>query len=137
MMRRLVLVSLVVTLCLTVSTGSMATVEWVVQNTLDLGETPVDVAVSADGVRIFVLTEEGNILIYSAYGKLEEEIATGEPADGISVSPRGDRLFLQHRQNKKVRVLSLNYIQQIDEQGSPVKGPPGARVSMVVFSDFQ
>jgi DNA-binding beta-propeller fold protein YncE len=128
---------LAATVSLSIIAGSDASVEWLVQKTLDLGETPLDVAVTADGARTFILTEEGNILIYSAGGELEEKVSIGEPADGIAVSPRGDRIFLSNRKNKAVKIVSLDFVQKIDETGSPIKGPAGAPVAVAVYSDFQ
>jgi hypothetical protein len=40
-------------------TNSFAVVEWNIQNTIKMDLPPVDVAVSADGKLIFVLTETG------------------------------------------------------------------------------
>lgn len=137
MLKRLMLVGLFALFGLGISVDSTASVEWLVQKTLDLGETPLDVASSADGLRTFVLTEGGNILIYSAQGKLEEKIATGEPADGIAVSPRGDQIFLKSRKKKEVKIITLDFVTQIDESGSPVKGPSDAPVAVAVYSDFQ
>ena len=43
-----------------------ASVEWDVEKTLQLKSEPIDVAVSPDGRRIFVLNDLGQILIYSS-----------------------------------------------------------------------
>ncbi len=40
-------------------TSSFAVVEWDIQKTIKMDKSPVDVAVSADGKLIFVLTETG------------------------------------------------------------------------------
>ena len=40
-------------------TTSLALVEWNIQKTIKIDKPPVDVAVSADGKKIFVLTETG------------------------------------------------------------------------------
>jgi hypothetical protein len=51
-------------------TGSVASgnVEWNVYRTLQLEATPIDVAVSPDGRRLFVLTDRGEVVIYSSTG---------------------------------------------------------------------
>lgn len=49
-------------------TAGAATVEWNIQNTLKTDAVPIDVAVSADGKSIFVLTDDGKILIYDSDG---------------------------------------------------------------------
>lgn len=40
-------------------TTSLALVEWNIQKTIKMDKPPVDVVVSADGKKIFVLTETG------------------------------------------------------------------------------
>ena len=55
--------------------SSPATVEWDVAGTLNLKEKARDAAMSLDGKWIFVLTEKGEILIYSSDGKLKDTIS--------------------------------------------------------------
>ena len=62
---------------------SPATVEWDVAGTLSLKEKPRDAAMSLNGKWIFVLTEKGEILIYSSDGKLEDTISVGK---GVEVN---------------------------------------------------
>lgn len=137
MIRRATPLVLILVLAVGVSSISRAEVEWVVEKTLAVGETPLDVVSSVDGQRTFVLTEGGTVLVYSAEGNLEDTILTGEAVDGIEVSPRGDRIYLLNRKSKAVKIVSLDFIRQIDEAGSPIKGPADAPVAVAVFSDFQ
>ena len=65
-------------------------VEWTVLKTLKLEAAPIDVAVSADGKRIFVLTDQGMINVYSADAKEEGRFDIGGHVDKIKVGPRGD-----------------------------------------------
>ncbi len=116
---------------------SLASVEWDVQRTLKLENSPVDVAVSVNGKWIFVLTDQGNILIYSADGTLKDKIAVGNHVDGIKAGPREDILFLTSRKNKTVQDITLDFIYDIDISDSPFKGPSHAPVVIVVFCDFQ
>ncbi len=137
MVKRLVPVLLAALLGLGFVAGAGASVEWLVTETLDLDAKPLDVATSADGLRTFVLTEGGNILIYSAEGQLEDKIATGGAFDGIALSPRGDQIYLQSGKDRVIKIVSLDFVQKIDETGSPVKGLPDAPVAVAVYSDFQ
>ena len=112
-------------------------VEWTIQKTLQLEAVPNDVAVSPDGRRIFVLTDQGEILIYSSAGKVEAKIDVGKHVDKIQMSPKGDVLILNSRKNKTVQVITLDFIQNINVSGSPFKGPEDASIVIAVFDDFQ
>ena len=114
-----------------------AKVEWRIENTLKTGQPPLDVAVSADGQSIFVLTSDGSVLIYDSQGKLEDTIKVGSHIDQIRVGPGGDQIFATSRQNQTVEVITLNFIREINVKGSPFKGPQDAPVVIAVFSDFQ
>jgi protein-disulfide isomerase len=118
-------------------TPSVASVESDIIRTLKIEETPLDLAVSVDGRWIFVLTEQGNIFIYTADGTLSDSIAVDKDVDGIKVGPRENTLLLTNRKDKTVQLLALEFIQAINISGSPFKGPANAPVVMVVFDDFQ
>jgi predicted DsbA family dithiol-disulfide isomerase len=110
---------------------------WNVEKTLQLDKPPVDVAVSDDGRWIYVLTERGDIFIYSGDGTLKDKISVGKDVDGIKVGPQEDILLLSSIKNKTVDILVLDFVQDIDAAHSPFKGPPAAPVEIAVFSDFQ
>ncbi len=120
-----------------VETTWAASVEWEVTKTLKLENAPLDVAVSADGKRTFVLSEKGILLIYSPGGLLLDTLTVGSTVDGIEVSPGGDQLFLSSAKDKTVQIVSLDYISSINIAGSPYKGAADAPVVVAVFSDFQ
>ncbi len=122
---------------LTVPSHVGARVEWSIQKTLKTGEPPVDVAVSPNGSTIFVLTSNGNVLIYDREGKLDDTIKIGVHVDQIRVGPSGEQLFATSRQNQTVEVIALNFIRKINVMGSPSKGRTDAPVIVAVFSDFQ
>ena len=119
------------------SLSASETVEWKILKTLKLEATPIDVAVSADGRRIFVLTEQGKIFVYSGNVAKEATIEVGAHVNKIQVSPKGDLIFSNSRQNKTVQVIAVDYIQNIDVSQSPFKGPVNAPVVIAVFDDFQ
>ena len=112
-------------------------VEWDVYKTLKLEESPIDVAVSPDGRRIFVLTDQGKVLIYSSAGKMEAEIDVGQHVNQLKLGPRGDSLILSSGKNKTVEIVTIDFIQNINVSGSPFKGPEDAAVVVAVFDDFE
>ena len=122
-----------------VFTNSFASdnVEWNVYKTLQLDATPIDVAVSPDGRRIFVLTDRGEVVIYSSAGKIEAKIDVGQHVNQLKLSPKGDSLILSSGKNKTVEIVTLDFIQKINVSGSPFKGPEDAAVVIAVFDDFE
>jgi len=130
------LVPILVTV-LTTASWVFAAVEINLETTLKTGGVPVDVVVSQDGDLTFVLTDNGNVLIYDRIGKLTDTVEIGPHIDQIEIGPNGERLFAASRQNKTVEIITLDFIRQINTLGSPFKGPLEAPVVIVVFSDFQ
>ncbi len=116
---------------------SFAFVEWDVQKTLRLEKPPVDVAVSMTGTQIFVLTEQGSILIYSSDGALQDEIVVGDHVDGIHAGPSEDILYVTSRKNKTIEYINIDFIHDIDISGSPFKGASEAPVTIAFFNDYQ
>jgi hypothetical protein len=112
-------------------------VEWNVYKTLQLEESPVDVAITPDGRRIFVLNDQGEIVIYSSAGKILAKIDVGKHVDQLKLGPRGDSLILSSGKKKTVEIVTIDFIQKIDVSGSPFKGPADAPVVIAVFDDFQ
>ena len=124
-------------MALVFTASSMALVEWNIQKTFTTDTAPLDMAVSRDGKQIFVLTEPGDILIYSPDGQLKDKISVGRHIDQIEVGPQPDLLLLKSRQKRTIEILVLDFIHEINTTGSPFKGAANAPVEIVVFSDFQ
>jgi len=116
---------------------ALASVEWTPGRAFKIDESPVDVACSADGRWVFVLTDEGSLLIYSAEGKLADRIAVGTHVDSIKTGPKADILLLVSRKNKTVEEIVLDFIYDINISGSPFKGKDTAPVIITVFNDYQ
>jgi hypothetical protein len=111
-----------------------AEVEWGLLHTYTIEETPLDVAVSPKW--LFVLTDQGQVLIYAPNGQLMGKIPVGKTVDRIGTAMRDDVLFLSSSNDKTIKLLSLNFIQKISTLG-PFKGAVNAPVVIAVFSDFQ
>jgi len=78
-------VGFAIVLLLAVPSHVGAKVEWSIQKTLKTGEPPVDVAVSPNGSTIFVLTGNGNVLIYDREGKFPAENSYLPPVGKIKL----------------------------------------------------
>jgi DNA-binding beta-propeller fold protein YncE len=114
-----------------------ASVETSIQKTLHTEAAPIDIAVSSDGRSTYVLTEDGSVARYDNSGKLTDTIKVGSHIDHIEIGPSGERLFATSRQNKTVEIILLNFIYNINTEGSSIKGPQDAPVTIAVFSEFQ
>jgi DNA-binding beta-propeller fold protein YncE len=112
-------------------------VEWSIIQTLKLDASPIDVAVSADGRRLFVLTDQGKVIVYSAGTEVEGTVDVGADVDKIRLNPEGDVLIANSRADKTVKFFDIDFIQHINIAGSPFKGPADAPVVIAVFDDFQ
>lgn len=112
-------------------------VEWNILKTLQLEATPIDVAITPDGRRIFVLTDQGEVVIYSSTGKMEAKIDVGQHVDQLKSGPKGTSLILSSGGNKTVQIVALDFIQKINVSGAPFKGPEDAAMVIAVFDDFQ
>jgi DNA-binding beta-propeller fold protein YncE len=135
--KTIVVITVLIVLGSITMSHAAASVEWNVQKTLQLESAPIDVAVSPDGKKIFVLNDLGQILIYSSAGSFLDKIDVGNQFDHIKVGPGGDHLILNSRKNKSVQVITLDFIQNINVSGSPFKGSEGAPVVIAVFDDFE
>ncbi|MGD8993359.1 MAG: hypothetical protein PVI00_18010 [Desulfobacterales bacterium] len=111
--------------------------EWEVYQTLKLDASPIDVAATRDGRRIFILTDQGEILVYSSTQKPDARMNVGQHVDRIKLGPRGDTLILSSSKNKSVQMVTIEFIQTINTAGSPFKGKADAPVVIAVFDDFQ
>ena len=131
------LFTVVIILGASVNIFAAGSVEWSILKTLQLEATPIDVAITPDGRRIFVLTDQGEVLIYPSTGKMEAKIDVGQHVDQIKSGPRGSTLILTSGKNKTVQVITLDFIQKINTTGAPFKGPEDAAVVIAVFDDFQ
>jgi DNA-binding beta-propeller fold protein YncE len=112
-------------------------VEWNILKTLQLDATPIDVAITPDGRRIYVLTEQGEIIVYSSTQNVEGKIEVGQHVDQLKLGPRGETLILTSGENKMVQIITLDFIQKINTAGAPFKGAEDAAVVIAVFDDFQ
>ena len=116
---------------------SHAEVEMDVKKTFEVKKTPLDVAISVKGRWIFVLTHQGELMIYSPDGTLKDTISVGKTIDRVRSGPVDDVLLLSSTKDKTVQVITLDFVQKINVAGSPFKGPVDAPVVIAVFDDFE
>jgi hypothetical protein len=140
-MKKLTVVLVLAFLCL--SGGPLflptaqASLEWKVLKDLDLKASPLDVAPSADGQWLYILTP-GEILIYSLQeGKITDQLPVGKEFDRIVSLPRANGLTLSSSTKNTIQIIMLENVSTIDVSGLPFKGPRDAPVVIAVFDDYQ
>ncbi len=114
-----------------------AEIAWQETGSLEVDGQPLQVSHSKDGKWTYVLTDSGNIFVFSGKGKLQGKIPVGTSVTGMDISRKGDKLFLVDGSQKKVQVLDIEFVQEINITNSPFMGPSDPLVTVVVFSDFQ
>ena len=116
---------------------AQADFEWKTLKDLNLMATPLDVTPSADGQRLFILTE-GEILVYSfREDRITDRIPVGKEFDRITSLPGADVLTITSSSKKALQIILLESVYKIDVTGLPFKGPQNAAVTIAVFTDYQ
>lgn len=100
-----------------------------------LPKAALDVAVTADGSKLFVLLKGGEVQVLSPAGQLLDQLSVAADAERLAVSPEGDRLYLTVGQ--EMRVVEVTSQFELPVLNSPLKGSANAPVTLTVFSDFQ
>jgi hypothetical protein len=120
-----------------VESPAHADLEWEITRTMEIDGIPIDVALSPDGRKLFVLTDQGSILVYTTGNTPTDKIEVGRHIDQIKMGPKGAVLVLSSRAKKTLQIVQLDFIQSINISGSPFKGPEDAPVVIAAFDDFQ
>jgi hypothetical protein len=102
----------------------------------DIDAPILDVTTNPAEDLIFVLTPQA-VLIYSTTDRtVLDRIPLDESFDRIAYQNE-DRLVLTATQPSRITIIRFSRIYEIDLTGRAVKGPPNAKVTLVVFDDYQ
>jgi len=116
---------------------AIAKVESQIGPALKTATPPLDISLSADGRRAFVLSEGGLVTIYGINGNPIDSFKVDPSTDRISVDGAGNQLYLSSKKNGTVNQVFVRYQVDLDYSDSPFRGKADAPVVMAVFSDFQ
>lgn len=114
-----------------------ADMDWEELISIDVDAEVRDMAISADGRWIYVLTAGNDIRIYSSGGVLKGSMPIDPGYTRIEAGPRDDILMVTNRDTKQVKLVSVNPVNAFDLTAAPTKGPADAPVTITVFSDFE
>lgn len=128
-------ISAIIILCL--STIANAAVLKGISRDIKTKGNPLDIAVSADGKKTFVLIEGGIVQVFGVNGRSQGIIEVSKSVVAIEASPNGEILLMADKDSSLMKAVSLDYIIDINIKGSPFKGPADAPVVIAEFSDFE
>ena len=130
-----VLTALILGLTAAICAG--AGVEMSVDRSINLTDSPLDSVMNQDGSCLYILTAKGEILVYSKRGTLKGSVKAPSGTEEIVTSPQSNLLYLIESRRKKIDIVHIDLLHDIDITGAPMKGPANAPVTIVEFSDFQ
>jgi DNA-binding beta-propeller fold protein YncE len=116
---------------------SSSKVQMQVGKSWKLPSKPLDVVYSLDNKKVFILTDQEQILIYTAAGALLGKVKVAKGVSAIDIAPRGEKLYLINQVDNTFTDLSLDYVVTINTKGSPFLGKENAPVTIAVFTDFE
>ena len=114
-----------------------AEVQWSTLGTIQLDDTPKDIALSRDGTTAYVLAERSILLISLQENKVTEKIPLNETFERISLSADESTVYLTKPNAQQIVLLQISQLYEIPVGTSPIIGNPKAPVSVVAFLDFQ
>ncbi len=102
----------------------------------DIDAPILDVATNPAEDMVFVLTP-GAVIIYSTTDQaVLDRIPVAKPFDRIAYQET-DRLVLTAAEPSRINIIRFSRIYDIDLSGRAMKGPRDAKVTIVVFDDYQ
>jgi len=113
-----------------------AGLEWKTLQKVKLAEQALDVTASFDGKLIFSLTP-GAILVYAAdENRFIDRIPVAGGFTRIAFS-HDERLILSAADPAQLEIIKYDRVYDINIENRPFKGAADAKVTLVVFDDYQ
>ncbi len=112
-------------------------VEWSTRANWKLPAKPISFVHSLDGKKVFVLTENSKVNVFTPVGELLGSIAVDDGVTAIDIAPYGEHLFLINTKDNTFINLSVSLISKFEAGSSPYKGAVDAPVIITLFTDFE
>ncbi|MCL2791299.1 MAG: thioredoxin domain-containing protein [Desulfobulbus sp.] len=116
---------------------SAGNLNWSVQASWSVPAKPIDVAQSLDNKKVFILTADAKVYIFSPEGVQLGVVPVEPNITAIDIAARGETLYLVNGKTNTYSAIDISFNQEIDIVGAPVRGKVDAPVTLVVFSDFE
>ena len=113
-----------------------AKVEFETLFTANIDAPIIDVATDSTDGRIFLLTAKAVLLYDAAQKAVVDRIPLDQTWERIAYF-KDDQLLLSDSASATIRLVQFSRIYDIDLTGRAVKGPADAKVTLVVFDDYQ
>lgn len=110
---------------------------WSIQASWPIPAKPLDIAQSLDNKKVFILTADAKVYIFTPDGKQLGVLPVDPNVTAIDIAARGEMLYLVNGKTNTYSALDISFNQKIDITGAPVRGKIDAPVTLVVFSDFE
>lgn len=121
----------------TATTGGSTKVQLQVEHEWQLPDKPIDVVYSLNGQKVFILTDQNQVLVYKTEGDIIGVINVDEGVTSIDIAPLGEKLYLLNSKDNSFTSVSVNFVVSIDTKGSPYLGNINAPVTLTYFTDFE
>ncbi len=114
-----------------------AEVDFEFQKRLKIEETPIDIKLANSGRWLYVLTQEGQLRVYSNRGAFIGKISVGSSFDQIEPGRTDEEIYLKSSRQKIIQAVTVTYNLAISIKDAPFKGPIDAPIVIVEYTDFQ
>ena len=113
-----------------------AGLEWKTLKKVDLTDQALDVTASFDGKLVFTLTPAAILVYATEEGRFIDRIPVASGYTRISFSHE-ERLILSAADPARLEIIKYSRVYDINITDRPFKGAADAKVTLVVFDDYQ
>ena len=136
-MRKVFLILLVLWTVISAWQPCRAEVDLEILHSLPLQAEPLDLAVSDDGLWIYVLTDDARLHIYALGGEPKGTLAVPKGVRRIAGAPGEDMILMANPAAKTIEMARVSLEHTFSFEGSPTLGPANAPVTLTLFTDFE
>jgi len=133
---RLTLLCFFVLVAVAAPQAAHAGLEWKTLDKVELAEQALDVTASFDGKLIFTLTPKAILVYATEENRFIDHIPVAPGYTRIAFSHE-ERLILSAADPARLEIIQYDRVYDINITDRPFKGSADAKVTLVVFDDYQ